>query len=314
MVCDEIGIKIFGGSGSVAFAEQVSLHLGIPLGRSDVLTFSEGNTFVRVGDCVRGDDVFVVQSIALNPNNEFMELLFWVDALKRASAHSVTAIIPYFSYAKGDKKDEPRVSIRARVCADCLEAAGVDRIITMDLHSPQIQGFFKKPVDHLSAQRVLTQYVRDVDASNPVIVSPDVGGAKNARHFADVLGYPVAIADKSRYDHKEKAHVNDVIGDVEGRDAFIIDDFTTSCNTLIDAARVLKMRGAKTVSACVTHLLMGQKSVDALMQSPIDRLIATDTVNNPVECEKIVRVSVTGLFASAIDLIHNRRSLVPLFE
>ena len=258
MATEEIGIKVFTGSASVNFAEKMCRHLGTEVGQSQTITFSEGNTFVKILEKVRDKDVYIVQTIGLRPNDDFMELLFLIDAFKRASASSVTAIIPYFSYAKGDKKDEPRVSIRARVCADCLEITGVDRIITMDLHSPQIQGFFKKPVDHLYGMSTLCGYIRSKNIENMVVVSPDAGFAKNARNYANLLKAPVAIGDKTRLCHDEKAQILDIIGDVKGKNAIIVDDFTISCGTLIDTARVLKKHGAEKIYACVSHALLGE--------------------------------------------------------
>ena len=187
-------------------------YLGVNIGDSEVITFSDGNIFIRVNETVRDKDVYLLQPIGLNPNNEFVEILFWMDAFKRASCNSVTAIIPYFGYAKGDKKDEPRVSIRARVCAECIELAGADRVITMDLHSPQVQGFFKGPVDHLYSLPILCEYIKGLDImENLVVVSPDAGFAKTARKFADYLNTPVAIGDKTRLAHDENARVLDVI-------------------------------------------------------------------------------------------------------
>ena len=197
-------IKVFAGSSGREFAKRVCEYIGVSLGKSEVITFSEGNTFVRVGETVRDKDVYLVQSIGLRPNDEFVEILFWMDAFKRASANSVTAIMPYFGYAKGDKKDEPRVSIRARVCADAIEQAGADRVVTMDLHSPQIQGFFKRPVDHLFALPVLCEYIKALNLDNLVVVSPDTGFAKSARKYASTLNVSVAIGDKIRRGHDER--------------------------------------------------------------------------------------------------------------
>ncbi len=242
--------------------------------------------------------------------------MFWIDAFKRASAASVTAIVPYFSYAKGDKKDEPRVSIRARVCADCLESAGVDRIITMDLHSPQIQGFFKKPVDHLYAANIFNNHIRGMKLDNFVIVSPDEGFAKNARYYADTLGVPLAIGSKQRLAHDERAKVKSLVGSVEGKDAIVIDDFTASCVTLAEIARVLKENGANRVFAFVSHALMSPKSVEVLEKSYIEQLVVTDTVYN--ECvinhPRVQIVSAADMFATAIKIIHNKQSLGEMFE
>ncbi|NLN47367.1 MAG: ribose-phosphate diphosphokinase [Clostridiaceae bacterium] len=316
MASGEMGIRIFAGTTSVAFAERICAYLGVEIGRSFAKRFSEGNTFVKVEEKVRDKDVYIIQSIGLDPNNEFMELLFWIDAFKRASAGSVTAILPFFSYAKGDKKDEPRVSIRARVCADCLETAGVDRIITMDLHSPQIQGFFKKPVDHLYGMKTLCGHIQTLGFDNLVVVSPDVGFAKNARNYADLLGTSVAIGDKTRASHDENAQVLEIIGDVRGKNALIVDDFTISCGTLVDTARALREHGAKRIIACVTHPLLGESGLACLDASPIERLVTTDTVENTSAFRhlKLTVVSVSGLFAQAIDIIQTRKCLSQLFD
>ena len=316
MANEEIGIKIFAGSSSVNFAEKMCRYLGAELGKSQTIKFSEGNTFVKILEKVRDKDVYIVQTIGVNPNDDFMELLFWIDAFKRSSSSSVTAIIPYFSYAKADKKDEPRVSIRARVCADCLEITGVDRIVTMDLHSPQIQGFFKKPVDHLYGFPILCEYIKSKKLENIVVVSPDVGFAKNARNFATILKAPVAIGDKIRVDHDEKAQILEIIGDVRGKNAVIVDDFTISCGTLVDTARALKENGAEKIYACVSHALLQEKGLKALEESEIEELIITDTVENPIVFEhpKVRVVSVAPLFAEAVRIIHNRESLSRLFE
>jgi len=316
MPADEIGIKIFSGSSSINFAKKMCEYLGTEVGQSKTIIFSEGNTFVQILEKVRDKDVYIVQTIGLHPNDDFMELLFLIDAFKRASAASVTAIIPYFSYAKGDKKDEPRVSIRARVCADCLETTGVDRIITMDLHSPQIQGFFKKPVDHLYGMPTLCKYIRSKKLDNLVVVSPDAGFAKNARSYANLLHASVAIGDKTRNYHDEKAEVLNIIGDVKGKNAVIVDDFTISCGTLIETARALRKNGAKKVYACVSHALLGDRGLKALDESIIEELITTDTVENKKAFAhpKVTVVSVAKLFADAVGIIHNRESLSNLFD
>ncbi len=313
---DQIDIRIFAGSASKSFAQKMCEHLGIEGGQSQTIVFSEGNIFVKVLEKVRDKDVYIVQSIALHPNDEFMELLFWIDAFKRASANSVTAIIPYLSYAKGDKKDEPRVSIRARVCADCLEVNGVDRIVTMDLHSPQIQGFFKKPVDHLYAMPILCDYVRSKKIDNMVVVSPDAGFTKNARKYAAYLQAPVAVADKLRAGHDEKAEIMELIGEVKGKNALIVDDFSLSGGTLIDLACTLKEHGAEKIMACVSHALLSERGLKALENSPIEELVATDTIDNPKAFEhpKVKVVSVTKMFAQAVKIIHNKDSLGDFFD
>ena len=304
------------GSASKKLGLAIAEYLDCELGASETLRFSEGNLFVRVLENVRGRDVFLVQGTGFPANDNFMELLFWVDALKRASAASVTAVIPYFSYAKGDKKDEPRVSIRARVCADAIEAAGVDRIVTLDLHAPQVQGFFKVPVDDLYAMPVLCDAVAAKTLPNLVVVAPDVGFAKKARQWSDRLGAPLAIADKRRVDHTESAEVVELIGSVEGRTALIVDDFTISAGTLADAARVLVERGAASVYAAVTHGLLAGPAIERLEASPIERLFMTDSVETqPVALSsKVEVVSIAGLLGEAIRRIASRESISVLFS
>jgi ribose-phosphate pyrophosphokinase len=245
-----------------------------------------------------------------------MELLFWIDAFKRASAASVTVLIPYFSYAKGDKKDEPRVSIRARVCADAIEAAGADRVVTMDLHAPQIQGFFRLPVDDLYAMPILCERIARMNLADPVVVSPDAGFAKKARSYASCLDAPLAIGDKWRSSHEEKAEIFGIIGEVSGRTAIIVDDFVVSGGTLIRVAEKLMEKGAKAVYAAVTHAVIpSEQAMERLCASPIQRLLTTDTVESqPVPfCEKVEVVSAAPLFGEAIRRIHNRESISVLF-
>ena len=313
---DADGPLVFAGSASPRLTKEICGHLGVMVGQGEVLRFSEGTLFPRVLENVRGRRAYLVQSTVFPANDHFMELLFWVDALKRASASSVTVVVPYFSYAKGDKKDEPRVSIRARVCADAVEAAGADRVVTMDLHAPQIQGFFRIPVDDLYARPYLCDAIRGEGLPNPVIVSPDAGFAKKARMIASRLGAPLAIADKIRSDHHEQAAVVDLIGDVTGRDAVLVDDFTISASTLVEAAEKLVERGARSVMAAVSHGVFAEGSMERLDASPIRRLITTDTIETqPVPLSAKVRViSVAPLFAEAIRRIHHRESISGLFR
>jgi ribose-phosphate pyrophosphokinase len=308
-------VRVFGGSGSPRLTAAICDELGLVPARGEVIHFSEGNLFVRVNENVRGRRVYVVQSTVFPANDLFMELLFWIDALKRASAESVTVVMPYFSYAKGDKKDEPRVSIRARVCADAIEAAGADRVVTLDLHAGQLQGFFRIPVDDLYAQTVLCDAIRSETSGDLVVVSPDAGFAKKARRFASELGAALAIADKERKAHDERAEVLDIIGEVADRTAVIVDDFTISAGTLVEAAELLVTRGARRVVAAVSHGVFAKGSMERLQQSPIERLITTDSVETqPVALSSRVRiVSVAPLFAEAIRRIHNRESISVLF-
>lgn len=308
-------IVIFAASRSRRLTDRICTHLGTSPGKNEVITFSEGNTFVRVLENVRGRDTYVVQSTVFPTNDSFMELLFWIDALKRASAASVTAVIPYFSYAKGDKKDEPRVSIRARVCADCIEAAGVDRVVTMDLHTPQIQGFFRVPVDNLYALPILCERVRQMGLPNLVVVSPDAGFVKAARRYASTLGTSLAIANKERVGHDEHAEVLEVIGSVAGKTALIVDDFTISGGTLTEVARHLVEAGAVEVYAMVTHGVLAPGSIERIDRSLLKKLLITDSIETqPVQfSDKIEVVSAAPLFAEAIRRIHTRESISGMF-
>ena len=308
-------VSIFAGSGGRQFAERMCSYMGKPLGSCEVITFSEGNTFVRVNESVRDRDVILVQPIGMHSNNEFVEILFWMDAFKRANAHTVTLVMPYFGYGKGDKKDEPRVSIRARVCAECMELAGADRFATMDLHAQQLQGFFKKPMDHLYAMPMLTEVIKRVKLDNAVVVSPDAGFAKQARKFADVLGMPIAIGDKTRSDHNENAEVLEVIGDVEGKNCLIVDDFTISGGTLANLAGALKARGAKDIIAMLSHNIISRRGIEKINASPIKMVISTDTVNNPniVGEPKFRTVSVAPMFAETIMRYYNYQSISAMF-
>lgn len=317
MAVRDSAIRIFAGSSGEAFARRICDWLNARPGKAQVIQFTEGNLFVRVLETVRDKDVYLVQPIALRPNDEFTEILFWMDAFKRASASSVTAIIPYFGYAKGDKKDEPRVSIRGRVCAECIELSGADRVVTMDLHSPQVQGFFKIPVDHLYAAPILAAYVRKhLDTGNLVVVAPDAGFAKEARAFAGRLGLPTAICDKTRKGHDECARIMEIIGDVGGRDCLIVDDFSISGGTLVEVARGLRDRGAERITACVSHMLLSEQGLERIAASPIDQVISTDSVPNSaiLGAPDVVIVSVAPLFAETIRRIHMRESVSPLFD
>lgn len=313
-----VDIKIFAGTSGLSFAKKMSRYLGIELGDSEVIRFSDGNLFVRIKEMVRDKDVYIVQPIGLDPNNEFVEILFWIDAFKRASANSVTSIIPYFSYAKGDKKDEPRVSIRARVCAESIELAGADRMVMMDLHSPQVQGFFKIPLDHLMSLPILCEYVKTLGLVNDdlVVVSPDVGFAKDARKYADYLEVDVAIGDKARAGHDENAECLNIFGEVEGKTCMIVDDFSISGGTLKEVAKSLKAKGAKKIFACLSHIALKEKGVKVIEDSPIELLIGTDSIPNPylIKSKKIKIISVAPLFAEAISRIHEKLSISTLFN
>jgi ribose-phosphate pyrophosphokinase len=308
-------LVIFAGSTSRKFTAAVCSYLGTTPGRNEVVTFSEGNTFVRVLENVRGREVYIVQSTVFPANDSFMELLFWIDALKRASAASVTVIMPYFSYAKGDKKDEPRVSIRARVCADCIEAAGADRMVAMDLHAPQIQGFFRIPVDNLYALPVLCERIKQLDLQDLVVISPDAGFVKAARRYAHYLGASLAIANKERLDHTEHAHVMEIIGSVAGKTALIVDDFTISGGTIAEVARRVIEAGAREAYAAVSHGVFAEGAAEKIAASPLKKLFVTDTIETQpiIFPDTIEVVSVAPLFGEAIRRIHTRESVSGMF-
>ena len=309
-------LLVFGGSASAGLTRRICDNLKLPCGKGEVIRYADGNLFVRVLENVRGRQVYVVQSTAYPANDNFMELLFWIDAFKRASAASVTAIVPYFSYQKGDKKDEPRVSIRARVCADAIEAAGVSRVVTLDLHAPQIQGFFKVPVDDLYALPVIVSAVRDMNLPDLIVVSPDVGFAKKARQYATALAAPLAIADKQRLDLAGAMTINQIIGDVAGKTALIVDDFTISGGTLVEVAAALAERGANEIYAAISHGVFTDEAMQRLDDSPIQKLLVTDSIETqPARLSsKVQIVSVGQLLGEAIRRIHNRESISVLFE
>lgn len=313
---DPNGILVFGGSGSPKLAAKIAEYLGLPVGRSEVHRFSEGNLFVRILENVRGRRCYLVQSTAFPANDNFMELLFWVDALKRASAESVTVIMPYFSYAKGDKKDEPRVSIRARVCADAIEVAGADRVVTIDLHAPQIQGFFRIPVDDLYALPVLGKAIKSKKLQDLVVVSPDTGFVKQARRYATLLQCNLVIGDKERSGHDENAEILQIIGDVRGKNALIVDDFAISAGTLVEIANTLMEKGAKSVYAAITHGVFAPGTKERIDDSPITKLLVTDSIETqptPMS-DKVEIVSVAAYLGEAIRRIHNRESISVLFS
>jgi ribose-phosphate pyrophosphokinase len=313
-------VRIYAGSSGTAFAGAMCSYLGIEPRPTETLRFSEGNTYVKIGEHVRDEEVYLVQPIGSGAgsgaNDDFVELLFWMDAFKRSGAKYVTAVIPYFSYAKGDKKDEPRVSIRARVIAESIELAGADRIITMDLHAPQIQGFFKKPVDHLYARPMLASCIRRLGLDDLVIVSPDAGFAKNARRFASCLDLPLAIADKTRRSHDERAEILDIIGSVQGKNAMIVDDFSVSGGTLVELSRQLRRKGARRMYACLSHLPLSEAGIAAIEGSDIEYVLATDSVpsRRPLDASRFKIISVAPLFGEVVNRMQNRRPVGDLLD
>ena len=315
MIAHGKDIKIFSGTSNRPLAEAICKEVGTELGNAEVGAFSDGENFVSIYETVRGSDVFVVQSTSSPVNDNLMELLIMIDALKRASAGRITAVMPYFGYARQDRKDQPRVPITAKLVANLLTAAGVDRVLTMDLHAAQIQGFFDIPVDHLYAAPVLIRHLREhyvKDLQNLVVVSPDVGGVKMARAYSDALGAELAIVAKHRVNATHVEAMN-VIGDVEGRDAVLIDDMTETAGTLCAAANILKERGAQRVFACVSHGVLGDMARERIAGSCIERVLTSDTVpmayGPKVDC-----ISVGDLLGHAVQRIHDGESVSSLFD
>jgi len=310
------GLRIFAGNSNPALARQICESLGIALARSMVSTFSDGEIRVEISENVRGADVFIVQSGSRPVNDHLMELLVMIDALKRASARRITAVIPYYCYARQDRKNKPRVPITARLVADLISRVGAHRILTMDLHAGQIQGFFNIPVDNLYASPVILPYIRERFNSELVIVSPDAGGVARARAYARRLHAGLAVIDKRRSDVNQAEALN-IIGEVDGKIAMVLDDMVDTAGTLVEAVKTLLERGATAVHACVTHPVLSGPAVTRLEQSALESLIVTDTIPLSPEaarCRKIECLPSCRLFSAAIRNIHNEDSISGLFE
>jgi ribose-phosphate pyrophosphokinase len=310
-------IKVIGGTAHPELARDIAKHLGIDLCRSTVVRFSNENLMVQIEENVREADVFVIQPSCPPVSDGIVELLITIDALRHASAGRITAVLPYFPYARSDKKDRPRVSITARLMADLLETAGANRVLTMDLHSPQIQGFFRIPADQLLAAPILCDYLRQSrDLSNHVLVAGDVGEAKEVGRYASRLHLPIAIVDKRRDGDDDRARAVNVIGDVAGKVALIVDDEVASGGTLLEAARVVLERGAAAVEACAVHAVLSGRAIERIEASALRQLVVTDTIPlaPPKRIERIHVQSVAGLFAEAIQAIHDGSSVSRLFR
>jgi len=310
-------LKIFCGNANRDLAFKIAENLNIQVGDAKVTHFSDGESFVRVNENVRGADVFIVQSTCSPANDHLMELLLMIDALKRASAWRVTAVIPYYGYARQDRKDAPRTPISARVVADLLESAGADRVFSLDLHAPQIQGFFKVPVDHLFAAPVLLKKIKDIigDRDDVVLVSPDAGSVERTRAFAKRLKGTLAVVDKRRAAPGQVAEVN-IIGHVGGREAILIDDLIDTSGTITEVAKVLIEKKAKKVWAVATHPVLSGPAIERINKSPLETVLVTDTI--PLRPDlgnssKLQVLSVAGLLADGIARIHNEDSVSELF-
>lgn len=307
-------VKIFSGNANPLLAKAICDSIQVPLGRCTVSTFPDGETFVKIEENVRGHDVFVVQSTSPPTNHHLMEMFIMMDALRRSSASRITAVIPFYGYARQDRKDQPRVPITAKLVANLLVAAGANRVLTMDLHAQQIQGFFDIPVDHLYAAPVIYEHLHNRKLQNLVVVSPDVGGLKMAYAYAQQLDAELAIVAKRRKSPTE-TEATAVIGDIAGKNVLIVDDLTETAGTLTSAAALLKERGAEKIMACVSHALLNELGVDRLRKSFIDELITTDTVaRSAIPGLNISTLSVAGLLGEAIKRIHQNASVTSLFE
>lgn len=317
MIAHGKNIKIFTANSNPEFAKGISEYLGTTLGKSEVGKFSDGEIFVNIGETVRGSDVFVVQSTCSPVNDNIMELLIMIDAFKRASAGRITAVIPYFGYARQDRKAKARDPISSKLVADLIATAGADRVLTMDLHAPQIQGFFNIPVDHLVGMPVLSRYYKEKFAGQldeTVVVSPDLGSVTRARGFAQKLDVPIAIVDKRR----PKANVSEVmniIGDIKDKNVILLDDMIDTAGTIVNSAQALRERGAKKVYACCTHAVLSGPAIERIENSVIDELVVLDTVplTEEKKIDKIKVLSVANVFGEAIERIYEDLSVSTLF-
>ena len=308
-------ICIFSGHANPALAEQIAAYLEVPLGRAKVSTFSDGEVFAEVKENVRGVDCYVVQPTCAPVNDHLMQLLVIIDALKRASAASITAVMPYYGYARQDRKVAPRTPITAKLVADLLQAAGASRVVSMDLHAGQIQGFFNIPFDHLYAMPVFLEYLRPKLKPGSVCVSPDAGGVERARAYAKRLGSELAIIDKRR-PAANVSEVMNIVGAVEGRDCVIVDDMIDTAGTLTNAAKALMERGAKRVFACATHAVLSGPAVERIRDSVIEEVVITDTIPLRPEARDVKKfkvLSCSRLLGEAIKRIHNSDSVSSLF-
>jgi len=304
-------LTIFGGNSNPELTKAICAYIDIPPGRIEVFKFSNENIFVRIGESVRENDVFVIQSFSSPVNESIMELLIIIDALKRASAGRITAVIPYYAYGRTDKKDQPRVPITARLIADMITVAGADRVLTVDLHAGQIQGFFNIPVDEMTALPILARYFQEKRLENPVVVSPDLGSTKRARNFAEELDAPLAIIEKRRLGNDDRTEVLNLIGSVDDASVILIDDEIDTAGSITQAAELCIARGAREVYAACTHPVLSGPAIERLALSPIKEVVVTDTIPLPPQkrLDKIAVLSVAPLLGESIQRIHTGASV-----
>ncbi|MBI2759886.1 MAG: ribose-phosphate pyrophosphokinase [Chloroflexi bacterium] len=309
-------LSIFSGNAHPALAQAICDYLGRPLGRAKVFEFTNENIFVEIADNVRQRDVFIVQPLVSPVNTRVMELLIMIDAFSRASAGRITAVIPYYAYGRSDKKDQPRVPITARLLANLLETAGADRILTMDLHAGQIQGFFNVPVDELTAAYTIAEYFKQKALDNVVVVATDLGSAKRARNLAERLSAPLALVEKRRVSNDDSTELMNVIGEVEGRRAVVVDDEIDTAGTLMQTVQALCDRGVIEVYAAATHGILSGPAVQRLCQSPLREIVLSDTVPLPEhkQLDRITTLTVAPMLGQAISRIHTGQSVGALFQ
>jgi ribose-phosphate pyrophosphokinase len=308
-------LQIFSGNANPVLSREICEHLGMELGRAMIRTFADGEIYLQIQENVRGADVFIIQPTCTPVDSNLMELLLMIDALKRASAERITAVLPYYGYARQDRKDKPRVPISARLVAAVLETAGADRVLTMDLHAAQIQGFFDIPVDHLFSAPVMIEYFKSLNVPNMTVVSPDAGGVERARAFAKRLNAPLAIIDKRR-EEANVAEVMNVVGEVAGRHCLLVDDLIDTAGTLVKGAEALMEKGALSVSACATHAVLSGPAVQRIEASCLKEVVVTNSIPLSEEkknCSRIKSLSIANLLALAIRSIHEETSVSVLF-
>lgn len=306
------GFKIFSGSAHTLFSNELAKYLDVSLSKATINRFSDGEINVQIGESVRGKDVFIIQPTCAPTNDNLMELLIITDALRRSGANSINAVIPYFGYARQDRKASPRVPISAKLVANLIEQSGVHRVITMDLHAGQIQGFFDIPVDNLYGSIMFVDYLRAKSFKNPIIASPDIGGVARARHFADRLGMGLVIVDKKRQRANESEVMN-IIGDVEGKDVILVDDMIDTAGTMCKAANVLKSRGANSIMALGTHPVLSGPALERIAQSALDEVVVTNSIPLSTTHPKIKVLNAAPLFAEVIRRIYHNESVNSLF-
>ncbi|NPA28258.1 MAG: ribose-phosphate pyrophosphokinase [Epsilonproteobacteria bacterium] len=304
---------IFSGTANPKLSEEIANYLDMPLSKAHINRFSDGEINIQIAESVRGKDVYIIQPTSAPANANLMELLIMVDALKRSSAKTINAVIPYYGYARQDRKAAPRVPISAKLVADMLETAGVTRVVTIDLHAAQIQGFFNIPVDNLYGATLFLDYIKNKNLPNPIIASPDIGGVARARYFAAKLGLDMVIVDKRRQKANE-AEVMNIIGDVKGKDVILIDDMIDTAGTMVKGARALKERGATSVMACCTHPVLSGPAYERIKEGDIDELVVSNTIPLKQECKKIKVLSTGKLLGEVIRRINNNESVNSLFS